>query len=273
MKKMFWAFVFLTVVHDGFGAGEMSVSGGKSAGMGYTGVTGTGLWAVCNNPSGMAFAKGLQVGVFAESRFLLSDLTSGSLALTSGGKYGAVGLYADFFGNQLYRESKVVTGYARKFGNHFSAGIVFDYLHISQPADYGDLDIVSFEAGLMCRPDNKWAIGIHVVNPIPIYLSKDKTEKLPIVFRTGFSRSFSGKAELAAEIEKSLSGKPVIRAGLEYHLHKRFSLRTGFASEPQTVTAGAGMLFGRLRLDLAASWQPVLGYSPQIGVEWKINER
>jgi hypothetical protein len=273
MKKVF-LILFLIFSSDGLkAAGEYTVPGGKPAGMGFSAVASGGLWSVCANPAGMAFSKGLAVGIYAENRFLIPDLATGAAAISFGSKAGAFGGYVSRFGNEHYSELKVVAGYARKFGKKFSAGLVFDYLLISQDEFYGNRNALSFGAGLMFRPDSKWAIGVHVINPVPINLTPDKTEKLPTVFRAGFSRVFSGNVELAAEIEKSLDGKAVFRTGLEYRLPKILALRMGFASQPRTITGGVGLAFGSMHLDIASSWQPELGYSPQVGLEWKIGKK
>jgi hypothetical protein len=273
MKRILFVIVLSVFSNGLFAAGDIIVAGGRPAGMGYAAVAGTGLWSVCNNPAGMAFAQGLQAGLYAENRFLIPGLTIGALGIVYSSRPGGFGVYVSRYGNQLYSETRTAAGYARKFGKKFAAGVVFDYLLISQPEDYGNRGVVSFEAGLMYRPEGKWAIGVHIVNPVPVSLTSDNSEKLPVIFRAGISRIFPGTAEVTAEIEKALDGKPLIRAGLEYRIHEVFALRTGFVTHPQTVTAGVGLMFGGLHVDLASSWQPQLGYSPQVGLEWRIGKK
>ena len=270
MCRLIIAVVFCFISSGVFAAGDVIISGGRPAGMGYTAVAGTGLWAVCNNPAGMAFTNSFHAGIYAENRFLLPDLTTGTIAITFGSKPGTFGGYVNHFGGALYSELKASAGYARKFGNKFSAGVLIDYLGITQAEGYGNKSLVSFEVGLMCRPDDKWTVGVHLLNPVPISISDDKNEKLPVVFRAGFSRVFARKAELAAEIESASNEKAVVRIGLEYIVHRSFFLRTGFVSNPQTVTAGIGLAFGNLHIDLGSTWQPVLGYSAQVSVEYHL---
>jgi hypothetical protein len=273
MKRILFVIVFSVFSKGLFAAGDIIVAGGRPAGMGYAAVTGTGLWSVCNNPAGMAFAQGLQAGFFAENRFLIPGLTIGALGIVYSSRPGGFGVYVSRYGNQLYSETRTSAGYARKFGKKFAAGVVFDYLLISQPEEYGNRGVLSFDAGLMYRTDGKWSIGVHIVNPVPVSISSDKSEKLPVIFRAGFSRTFSGTAEVSAEVEKALDGKPVIRLGIEYLVHEVFALRTGFVTQPSTVTAGVGLVFGGLHIDLASSWQPELGYSPQVGLEWRMGKK
>jgi hypothetical protein len=270
MCRLIIAVVFCFISKGVFSAGDVIISGGKPAGMGYAAVAGTGLWSVCNNPAGMAFTNGFRAGIYAENRFLLPDLTTGTIAITFGSRPGTFGGYVNHFGGALYSELKAAAGYARKFGKRFAAGVLIDYLGIAQAEGYGNKSLVSFEAGLMCRPDDKWSVGVHLLNPVPISITDDKSEKLPVVFRAGFSRVFAKKAEVAAEIESTSHEKAVVRIGLEYIVHRSFFLRTGFVSNPQTVTAGIGLAFGNLHIDLGSSWQPVLGYSAQISLEYHL---
>ena len=270
MGRCFIAIVLFLIPGCPWAAGDIIVAGGRPAGMGYAGVSGTGLWSVCNNPAGMAFGKGLEAGICGENRFLLPDLTSGILAVTFGSKAGAFGAYACRFGSAAYHELKAAGGYARRFGKKFSAGVLIDYIGIGQPDLYGDLHLVSFEAGMMFLPDHNWSLGIHLLNPVPVWLNSERTAKLPVIFRAGVSRNFAGKAILATEIEAATGTGIVVRAGIEYAVHANFFLRTGYVSDPHTVTAGAGIAAGKLRIDLASSWQPVLGYSAQVSVEYRI---
>ena len=273
MNKTILLLLFLLSSDALRAAGDHIVSGTKAAGMGYASVAAANLWSTGNNPAGMAFTRGLQAGIYAENRFLVPELSMGTLAISYSCHAGAFGGFVSHFGGELYSELKVVAGYSRNFGKKFAAGLVFDYLHISQEEFYGNKSAVSFEAGLMYRPDTKWSLGIHVVNPVPVNLGSGKDEQLPVIFRAGFSKLFSNVVEVAGEIEKSLDCKPVIRAGLEYRLPRVLALRAGFSSQPQMITAGIGMVFGSLYLGLASSWQPELGYSPQAEVVWNIGKK
>jgi hypothetical protein len=211
MCRLIIAVVFCFISKGVFSAGDVIISGGKPAGMGYAAVAGTGLWSVCNNPAGMAFTNGFRAGIYAENRFLLPDLTTGTIAITFGSRPGTFGGYVNHFGGALYSELKAAAGYARKFGKRFAAGVLIDYLGIAQAEGYGNKSLVSFEAGMMCRPDDKWSVGVHLLNPVPISITDDKSEKLPVVFRAGFSRVFAKKAEVAAEIESTSHEKSVVR--------------------------------------------------------------
>jgi hypothetical protein len=273
MCRLIIAVVFILVSKGVTAAGDIIISGGRPAAMGYVSVAGTGLWSVCNNPAGMAFTEGLQAGIYAENRFLLPDLTTGAIAMIFGSKPGTFGGYVNHFGGAQYSELKAAAGYARKFGKRFAAGVLIDYLGITQAEGYGNKNMVSFEVGMMCRPDDKWSVGVHLLNPVPVSVTPDKTEKLPVVFRAGFSRVFAKKAELAAEIETASGEKPVVRVGIEYLVHKTLCLRTGYMSQPQTITAGIGLILGNLHIDLGSSWQTTLGYSPQVSLEYHFKVR
>jgi len=61
-----------------------------------------------------------------------------------------------------------------------------------------------------------------------------------------------------------------LRGGVEVQPVDALRLRTGVASQPARFTAGAGVVVGRLRADVAAEQHQTLGWSPaaSLGIRW-----
>jgi hypothetical protein len=68
------------------------------------------------------------------------------------------------------------------------------------------------------------------------------------------------------EVEKDLINKPVVRAALEYFPVNFLYIRAGVASNPALNAAGFGLQWKKVRIDLAASFHPQLGYTPNLGL-------
>lgn len=261
--------LMIPVISDG----ESTGFGGRSAGMGNISASLTDIWSVFNNQAGMAWQSGWQAGLFAESRFLIKELSLKAFSVMYSGKPGAFGIGVTHFGDARYSHIKTGFGYARKFGGHFSAGVLLDYSHFSLAEGYGTKGCISFEAGIIYKPAKEWMFGFNLVNPVPIRITETPAEWLPILIRLGGSWSISGKALVTIEIEKELNDKPVIKGGVEVKLVKRMMIRMGIRSNPFEATGGAGLTWGRIGIDLAAGYHPVLGFSPAISISYLIIDK
>jgi hypothetical protein len=261
----FLLFVFL-IGEERAAAGPEGI-GGRAAGMGSV-VAVPDLWSVFSNQAGMAFTDGSCAGIFGEERFLLSELGSQALGVILSARPGAFGLAVHRFGGSLYSETQAGLSYARKFGTRFSAGLGLVYHLVSIAGGYGQAGMASFEIGLLYRADDRWTAGFHCQNPVPVYLSADRTCRLPAVMTLGLARDFEQKALLTAEIVQAMPGRTCLRAGFECRVGKVLALRAGIETDPWIVRAGVGILTGHLRIDAASSYHFILGYSPQLSLTY-----
>lgn len=274
-----WAFVllFLFVLPFGEGWGGASFAygdnhhiGARSAGLGNASVTLTDLWAAHHNQAGLAYVENISAGIFYESRFSLSELglKGGVFALPVKG--GVIGVSAFSFGYSNYSESKYGLAYARKFGDNFSVGIQLDYLHTRIAENYGSKGSVAGEIGLRAQLLDNLTLGAHVFNLSRTKLADFDNERIPTIMRVGLDYKFSDKVFLAFETEKDIDQKVIVKTGLEYHILEMLYLRAGVASNPFVYSFGFGLDYKGLRLDIASSVHPVLGYSPQVALSYRI---
>ena len=124
----------------------------------------------------------------------------------------------------------------------------------------------------MYKPDRSWTVGFQVCNPIPVSLSDDPGDQVPVVFRIGVGYDIQGKALILLEGEKDLEHKPVIRTGVEVRLARSFLARVGVLTDPFMVTGGIGFELGKFDLDIATGYHMVLGFSPSISIGFSISK-
>lgn len=270
MKLRGLVVVFLLhVIPNCFAAGEFNVTGGRAAGMGFSSVALSDAWSAGNNPGGLGCTKSFAAGIYVENRFLVKELSLKAVTVTIPVWKGSFGLILQHMGFSLYNEIKGGVGYGMLFGKYFAAGIQLNCLRISQAEGYGNRNIFSFEIGAQYRASSHLALGVHLVNPVAIRISSNSQERIPALVRLGLLWNISDELLATVEAEKDLLHKPVIRAGVEYHLSKTIFARAGIATNPTLFTIGAGLEFGSFRLDLASGYHLVLGYSPQASVTYR----
>ena len=248
--------------------------GGRAAAMGGSSVASRDLWAIQNNPAGLAYLDKFSIGLYYENRWFLPETAykSGAIALPT--KFGCLGVSFNQFGSSKYSENKFGLAYAKDFGPYFQMGLQLDYLFIHTGNDYGRQSAITFELGIQSQVTQKLRLGTYIFNPVSIYLKQTlNQEKLPIVFRFGaayqFTKAFVGQCEVEKNTER---GGISLRGGLEYEVLKSFYVRAGVQSNPGILTFGLGYALRFLKIDAAAQLHQELGASLQVGMIFSIGK-
>ena len=249
--------------------GELNVVGARAAGMAFSSVALSDEWSAFNNPGGLARVRKYSAGIYFENRFLVKEISLKALVVTIPVWKGTFGLILQHYGFSLYSEIKGGITYGMSFGKYLSAGVQLNCLRISQAEGYGNNNVFSFEIGAQYKASEHLTLGVHIVNPVASRISKNSSERLPALIQLGILWKISEELLTTVETEKDLLHKPVIRAGVEYHLAKPLFARVGILTNPTTFTFGAGLEFGSFRLDLASGYHLVLGYSPQASIIYR----
>jgi hypothetical protein len=215
------------------------------------------------NQAALAKIKQAGVGVYGERRFLLAAINSYTVATAVPTKMGNFGVQLNYSGFKNFNESKIGLAYARSLGKKVDVGIQFNYYGYRIPA-YNTASAINFEAGAIIHFTEKLNGGFHVYNPVGGKLGKSGEEKLASAYKFGLGYDASENFFISSEMIKE-EDKPVnVIAGIQYHFAKQFFVRAGFMSESSTAFAGAGIGWKNLRLDVAGSYHPQLGFSPGI---------
>ncbi len=221
------------------------------------------LFSGSSNQAALAQLKTGGFGVYGERRFMLNELNqySGIFALPT--RSGTFALQADYFGFSGMNENQLGLAYGRSLSSRMDVGIKFNY-HAIKVAGYGNASTVNFEAGTIFHLTEQLHAGFHIYNPFSSTFSKNNTEKLPAIFKTGLGYEASKKVFISAEVIKQEDEPVNVNVGLQYNLQEKVLLRTGISTANNNSFAGVGIYLGNVRLDVNASYHPQLGFTPGI---------
>ena len=155
MKRLFLTITLILSTSILFAYDLIHPIGGRAAAMGGSSVASQGLWAMQNNPAGMANLEKISLGLYYENRWLQPETAykCGAFALPT--KFGCLGLSFNQFGSWKYNENKLGLAYAKDFGRYLQIGLQLDYLLLKIGNDYGTFNAVTFELGLQSQVTDK----------------------------------------------------------------------------------------------------------------------
>ena len=274
MKRILLLIILGFAVTTTFAHDFINPMGGRAAAMGGTSVASRGLWAMQNNPAGMAFLDKFSFGLYYENRWFMPETAYKSGVLAMPTKYGCLGLSVNQFGSSKFSENKFGLAYAKDFGPYLQIGLQLDYLSIRVGNEYGKQDAVTFELGIQSQVTEKLRLGTYIFNPVSFRLEQSlNQERLPIVFRFGAAYQFTKDFIGQCEVEKNTEHEGItLRGGLEYEALKNFYLRAGLQTNPGMLTFGLGYSIRFARIDVAAQMHEILGSSIQIGMIFSIGK-
>lgn len=243
--------------------------GARSAGMGNASVCLPDIYASFNNQAGLGFLNEAEAALVYENRYISSEINKMAVAVAVPiQKVGTFGVNVVRFGYAAYNENKFGIAYSRAFGEKISIGVQFNFMWLHIGDVYGNRYTGTGEISFLAKPLKNWWIGAHVYNLTRTPLADYQREKLNTIFKLGSAYHLKEKLIISAELEASLDYKPTFRFGFEYLPIKILFIRAGFNVYPIAPSLGAGILIKKLQLDFASSWQPVLGFCPQISMRY-----
>lgn len=223
----------------------------------------TDPFSFTGNQSALAQVKTAGVGIYGERRFLLADNSVYAIAAAIPTKLGNIGIQINYAGFQNFNEQKAGLAYGRSLGKKIDIGVQFNYYGYKIPS-YQNASAINFEAGTIIHFSEKLNGGIHVYNPVGGKLGKSGEEKIAGVYKFGLGYDASENFYVSAEIIKEEEQPVNVTGAVQYRFKKQFFAKAGFKSDNSTGYGGAGFLYNKLRIDVAASYHPQLGISPGI---------
>ncbi|MBQ6771469.1 MAG: hypothetical protein IJP44_10910 [Bacteroidales bacterium] len=274
MKRLLLSLALICSIPTAYAYDVVNPIGGRAAAMGGCSVASRGLWAMQNNPAGMAYLDKFSLGLYYENWWLLPETAYKSAAMAVPVKFGCLGLSFNQFGSSKYSENKFGLAYAKDFGPYLQIGLQLDYLLLNIGENYGKQSAMTFELGMQSQVTDKLRLGAYVFNPVSFTLKQTiNQEKLPVVFRLGLAYQFTKDFVGQLEIEKNTDYEGVrLHCGLEYEALEDFYLRAGIQTNPGLLTFGLGYEIRFARIDVAAQLHQALGASIQIGMIFSIGK-
>ena len=247
MKRLLLLIALILTASNIFAYDIIHPIGGRAAAMGGSSVASQGLWAMQNNPAGMANLDKISLGLYYENRWMLPETAykCGAFALPT--KFGTLGVSFNQFGSSKYNENKFGLAYAKDFGRYLQIGLQLDY---------------------------QLTLGTYIFNPVNFNFEQTLNhEKLPIVMRFGLAYQFTKDFVGQCEIEKNTEHEGIsLRGGLEYEAVKNLYIRAGVQTNPGILSFGLGYAIRFAQINVAAQLHNELGASIQIGMIFSIGK-
>ena len=272
MKRIILILIIYLLINRCHASGLLKPVGGRAAAMGRTSVCEQSLWALSNNPAGLAELHGWQFGLYYENQWMLKETAfkSGGIVKAFDG-IGCFGLSVNQFGWSEHSENLCGLAYARSFGPHLAMGLRADcwWLHLGE--GYTDRMAPGFTLGVQSQVSERLLLGATLINPISSRLKTLNGDSLPIVMRIGCAYQFTNDFVGQCEMEKNSQVTGIsLGGGFEYTLFERFQIRAGAQYHPNIICFGVGYVIKSFQFDIAAQMHQVLGASMQIGLKYEV---
>lgn len=254
MKKIIFILITYLLINRCDAINLTGPAGGRAAAMGGTSVCEQGIWALQNNPAGLAKLQGWHFGLYYENHWLLKQTAfkSGGVVKNIPG-VGCLGLSVCQFGWSQFSENKFGIAYARDFGPYLQMGAKANWMLLHYGEGYADSNAPAFELGVQSQVTERLMLGVCLF--------------YPFVLRFGLAYQLADNFVGQLEIEKDHQYAGMrLSGGLECVLFNRFSLRAGAQYNPNIISFGAGYSMGMASVDIAAHMHQALGVSIQIGI-------
>ncbi len=245
--------------------------GARGAGMGYATATLRDEWSLINNAGGLsridqptvAFAYEAHPGLIGGNR--IAALFSSPL------KIGVAGVGLFRFGDDLYNEQIISTGYSNQFGIA-SLGLKVNYIQYHADG-FGNRTAISLNFGGITQITPRIVIGAYVVNINQPRISTIDKERLPTKLVAGISFKPGGGISIVSEIEKDLNYDATLKGGIEYSINKKVCFRTGFNFHPNAAFFGLGFLIKKIKIDYAFQYTTTLSGAHQASVIYQLQKK
>ena len=274
-KQIILILIIYLLINRCNATGLLKTAGGRTVAMGRTSVCEQSLWALTNNPAGLASLQGWNFGLYYENQWMLKETAfkNGSIAKAFE-DIGCFGLTVSQFGWSGHSENLLGLAYARSFGPYLEMGLRADCWWLHMGESYRDRFAPGFMLGIQSQVTEKLRLGATIINPINSSLKTLNEDALPIVMRIGCAYRFTEDFIGQCEVEKDSQTQGLhIGGGFEYTLFERFQLRAGAQYNPNIISFGAGYVIRNLQVDVAAQMHQALGASVQVSLNYNLERR
>jgi comEA protein len=245
-----------------FGLAEEFPIGARSLGMGGTFVgLANSSDAVFLNPGGLSQLSGIEISLFYQKPYGVSDLNFGTLTATFPLWQRRVSVGFLTLGNGLYTQQMIALGYSHHYRDKLYYGVSVRYqgTHID---GYGSGGAVGLDFGVVVPISAQLKLGFAAKNLNRPTIGKSD-ENLPQTFNIGASVQPLANALFNFEIFKDVRFAPEFRFGTEFRPLENLALRAGTANQPSRFSAGFGVNVKLFSVDYAFFTHNDLGLTHQ----------
>ena len=221
------------------------------------------------NPSYMSNAPTTCLFIDYQSPYLtaeLSTLQAGFLSHLKGYDYS---LQVSYQGYAKFNEIRCGLAVSKLLKPNFSLAIRLLCYRMDYIGNEDVINRLTADIGLTYQFVNNFRIGVLLINPFRTGYTRDKSKYyLPISFLLGLQYDPVRHCTLLIECVKDICYPFIGKIGFAYRPVDLVELRLGLLTSPFIPTCGIGLRWSKLSCDVASSYHPLLGFSPQIGFKY-----
>ena len=247
--------------------------GARAGSMGYASSCLPDEWAIFNNIGALATLKDVTAGFTYDAHPSFGPFNKAALVIAVPFQIGVAGIGLYRTGDDLYNEQVITTGFSSRFGLA-SLGIKLNYVQYNVDG-FGRKSVMSVSFGGVAELTPHLSVGAHIVNLNQPKLSTLDDTRLPTLLIAGVLFKPSDNVIIATELEKDLDYPLMWKTGMEYQVHKKFSVRTGFNVSPTGGFMGFGFTPRKFTLDYSCQYRFNLGARHQatVGYKFKVSRK
>lgn len=236
--------------------------------MGNAGTAQEGLYSLSTNPAGIHSVKNTSVAVAYQQHYLGADIQSiAAYAATPIATNSYIGINAQSYGiPELTKLNRLGLVYTKLIGGVIASSIALNH-HRYYIQDYVDDNNFSLDLGLQWLVNEEIRLGVVYKNVnkshFKEYVERSISQDLSLGAYYKMSTALALSFDYTWDVLWSLS---ILHGGFEYSLSDMFFVRGGVSTAPIQYSAGIGVSFGQFKLDVASSFHPHLGSSPQMAL-------
>lgn len=245
--------------------------GARAQAMGNASAALSDVWSITHNMAGLAKTEGATAGFSYDALPSAPFFNRMAAVVAVPVKPGVAGIGMFRFGDDLYNEQVLSAGFANTFGLA-SLGVRLNYLQY-QVNGLGTTTALTASFGGIATITPELLFGAHILNINQPIIDESTEERVPTKLHASIAFVPSEKLIAAAEIEKDLRYRAMIKAGVEYEAFRKIIFRSGVHLHPQAAFFGLGFRPRRFTLDYAVQIDRPLGLTHQATVTYQFKKR
>jgi|LakMenEpi03Aug12_release.lakeMendotaPanAssembly.Ray.scaffolds.fasta_scaffold01244_3 hypothetical protein len=200
------------------------------------------------------------ISVTGERRYMLDENSVYTATGVLSTPLGGFGFQLSHTGGSLYRQDAFGLAYAHELGK-LALGVQFNFTTEGFKG-YQSVNSLNAEFALLMPINKDLHTGIQIINPTDFFKRGMKSIRPTSLFQWGIGYDLSEQFYVGAALIKSPYRSVHLLTNFQYQFGKKFIAKAGLQSETGSLLAGAGLVWGNLRLDLTVNQHPQLGISP-----------
>lgn len=229
-------------------------------------------YSFIQQPASLASEKSKSIGLYADRKFMLPELSGLLIAGSLTTAVGQAGIYLNRFGFADFMESRIGISYGRSLTKSVEVGSGF-YYHARKVAIYGKDGApgVILHSRIKLTPQLTASMGFE--NVVGGKYSKTENEKLPRIFSFGCGFDASTQCFFGVMAVKEEDQPLNILAGIRYMIVPAVIFMIGVKSVTGECWTGAGFQKNKIGLEIITGYHPVLGISPGLSISYMIKKK